>query len=375
MKLISGVLAFLIILCRFSVVSLAAPSVSASAAVVINGQTGTVLYSKNSNTRLAMASTTKIMTALLLCEAGQLDKELKITEEMVRVEGTSMGLTPGITVTRRDLLYGMLLSSGNDAANAAAVSVAGNVPAFVALMNRKAVALGLENTHFETPSGLDGQNHYTTATELALLARYALSNDDFKEACSSKMKSLYYGDPPCERTLTNHNKLLKSYDGLIGVKTGFTKKAGRCLVTAAERNGALVIAVTLNAPDDWNDHRQMLDFGFSNLEKINLAEYNENSKIFVAGTKDNAVNIEAQPLYVWLSKSEQENISCVNFAPSFLYPPQNFGSSIGRTDFYVDGHFIGSSELVVNGIAYDDMSDMGLFERCVNNFILLIKGM
>ena len=375
MKILSFICAFAVSLNIFCITASAEPSVSAKAAAVINGKTGTVIYSKNADTRLAMASTTKIMTALLLCEAGELDKELTVTDKMVRVEGTSMGLTVGITVTRRDLLYGMLLSSGNDAANAAAVSVAGSVPAFIALMNRRAEELGLENTHFETPSGLDGENHYTTAKELALLASAALENNDFKEACSSKSVSLFYGDPPVRRTLTNHNKLLKSYDGLIGVKTGFTKKAGRCLVTAAERDGALVIAVTLNDPNDWDDHRLLLDYGFSALEKVDITECCEKVKVPVAGTENSVVILKSNSMYVWLTEKEKKKLSVINFAPEFLYSPVEFGQSVGQTDYYVNGKKIATTELFVSGKAVYEYSDINFARRLKNSLMLLIKGL
>ena len=248
-------------------ISVSAVSTSAKAAILINGDTGEVIFGQNENEQLPMASTTKIMTALLLCEHGDFEKEITVTAEMLRVEGSSMGLLAGDRVTLHDLLYGMLLASGNDAANVTAYILGGTVDGFVKMMNRKAIKLGLENTHFETPSGLDGDNHYTTARDLAALARYAMQNEEFAKAAASKTAALSYGNPPYKRTLSNHNKLLKTFDGAIGVKTGFTKKSGRCLVSAARRNGKYVIAVTLNDPDDWSDHQALLEYG---LEKLVL---------------------------------------------------------------------------------------------------------
>ncbi len=326
--------ACLIAWCALSVS--ATPSVSAKAAVVINAQTGYVLFEKNANQQLPMASTTKIMTALLLCEAGDLDRELIITDDMVRVEGSSMGLKVGISVTRRDLLYGMLLSSGNDAANAAACAVAGSVPAFISLMNRKAESLGLENTHFATPSGLDADGHYTTAYELALLAAHALENPEFAEACKAKSVALYFGDPPAEHTLTNHNRLLKSYNGLIGVKTGFTKKSGRCLVTAAERNGAVIVAVTLNAPSDWNDHRQMLDYGFSTLSEVDLSEVLGTKALSVVGSNKSEVLCDIDSMKLWLHKNEVSSVSVYNELPAFIYAPVKEGQSVGNAVFFIN---------------------------------------
>ena len=189
-----------------------AVSNSAKAAVVINGDTGEVIYAKNQSERLPMASTTKIMTGLLLCEYGNLDREITVTDEMVRVEGSSMGLLCGDKVTLHDLLYGLMLASGNDAANTIAIVIAGSCQKFAEMMNNKAKEIGLSNTSFVTPSGLDDQNHYSTAYDMALLTKYALKNADFAAAVSSKSATLNYGNPPYRRTLTNHNKLLNMVD-------------------------------------------------------------------------------------------------------------------------------------------------------------------
>lgn len=226
-----------------------APSVSAVSAVLINADSGFVVFEKNAYERRAMASTTKIMTALLTAEAGALDVRFTADSYAINVEGTSMGLREGDIVTRRALLYGMLLPSGNDAANAAAVSVGGSMSAFVELMNKKAKALGLKNTSFANPSGLDANGHYTTAYDLAILTSAALRNKVFSDICRRSDVRTEFGNPPYMRTLANSNKMLWRYDGCIGVKTGFTDNARRCLVSAAERNGVKLIAVTLNAPD------------------------------------------------------------------------------------------------------------------------------
>lgn len=244
--------------------SASAYNTSAKAAIVIDGTTGEILYSQNCDARLPMASTTKIMTALLLCElGGDLTQTVVTTREMVTVEGSSMGLQVGDTVSYHDLLYGMMLASGNDAANTTAVAIGGSVNKFVAIMNERAKKMGLTNTHFVTPSGLDAEGHYTTAYELAIITKEALKNEKFARAVATAKARLCYGNPPYNRTLTNHNKLLKMYDDVVGVKTGFTKKSGRCLVSAAKKDGKLVIAVTLNDGNDWQDHRHLLDLGLS----------------------------------------------------------------------------------------------------------------
>ena len=270
--------------------------ISASAAVVINGDSGDILYSHNSDVRLPMASTTKIMTALVLLEnCKNLDEEIVTTKEMVTVEGSSMGLLPGDLVSYRALLYGMMLSSGNDAANTVAISIGKSVGGFVELMNKKAQDLGLKNTHFVTPSGLDAEGHYTTAYELALIARAALKNPDFSKAVSAKSATLCYGNPPYRRSVSNHNRLLRMYDDIIGVKTGFTKKSGRCLVSAARRDGKLVIAVTLNDGNDWADHRFLLDTGLGAIEVCEYEPECRNVSVPVIGGRSETLNMQTSP--------------------------------------------------------------------------------
>lgn len=261
-----------IVLCLLinSGLSVAALETSAKAAVVINGDTGEMIYAVNAGERLPMASTTKIMTALLLCEQGKPEKTVTVSADMLQVEGSSMGLLAGDTVTYRDLLYGMLLASGNDAANVTAYVLDGSIEQFASRMNRKAAELGLTDTRFVTPSGLDAEGHYTTAADLAKLARIALQNDAFARAAASAEAVCYYGNPPYKRTLKNHNKLLNLSDGVVGVKTGFTKKSGRCLVSAMKKDGKFVIAVTLNDPNDWADHEALLSYG---IDAVTTTDY------------------------------------------------------------------------------------------------------
>lgn len=235
------------------------PQISANCAALIDGRTGEILYEKNAGQRSLIASTTKIMTGLLVCESGQPDTEVLIPEEAVGVEGSSMYLKTGERLTRQELLYGMMLHSGNDAALALAISISGSETAFVQQMNLRARALGLTQTHFANPHGLDSGENYSTACDLAQLTRAAMQNARFRAVVSTKTIS-------CGgRTLTNHNKLLWRYEGCIGVKTGYTKHAGRILVSAAERESGMLIAVTIADPDDWRDHAALLDYGFAVL--------------------------------------------------------------------------------------------------------------
>ncbi len=235
------------------------PQVSAKSAALLDGTTGECLYAKNGDQRALIASTTKIMTGLLVCEAGELDRTVTVPDAAVGLEGSSIYLKKGETLTRRDLLYGMMLHSGNDAALTLAVSISGTEAAFVRQMNLRARALGLTQTHFANPHGLDSGENYSTALDLARLAQAALQNEQFCAVVSTKTITC------AGRTLTNHNKLLWRYDGCIGVKTGYTRHAGRILVSAAERGGRMLIAVTISDPDDWRDHAALLDYGFAVL--------------------------------------------------------------------------------------------------------------
>ena len=235
------------------------PQVSAKSAALLDGTTGECLYEKNGDQRALIASTTKIMTGLLVCEAGDLDRTVTVPETAAGTEGSSMYLKSGETLTRRELLYGMMLHSGNDAALTLAISISGSEAAFVRQMNRRACALDLTQTHFANPHGLDSGENYSTALDLARLAQAALQNEQFRAVVSTKTITC------AGRTLTNHNKLLWRYDGCIGVKTGYTRHAGRILVSAAERGGRMLIAVTISDPDDWRDHVSLLDYGFAVL--------------------------------------------------------------------------------------------------------------
>ncbi len=348
-----------------------AVSCSAKGAVLINADTGEIIFEHNAEKRLSMASTTKIMTALLLCESGDLSKEVTVTAEMLRVEGTSMGLLAGDRVTLEGLLYGMMLPSGNDAANVTAFVLGGTVKGFVKKMNQKAESLGLKNTHFETPSGLDGEEHYTSALDLALLTRYALQNDTFRKAVSSKSAVVYYGNPPYKRTLTNHNRLLKMYPYCIGVKTGFTKKSGRCLVSAAERDGKRVIAVTLFDPDDWRDHKAMLEYGLEKIVTTEIKPERCNYELSVMNSTEKLrVNIE--PLKV--NYLEEKGFSSEVNLPRFLYAPIKINEKIGSVVFYKDGEKITERDIIADCSIEVTQNKKSFFEKIKENIKYIYKG-
>lgn len=342
MKLVMRITAALTVLALVAIPGLraaAAPEdISAVSAILIEAQTGTVLYEKNPDERRAMASTTKIMTALLTIEAGDLDREFTVDPLAIRVEGTSMGLREGDRVSRRDLLYGILLPSGNDAANAAAVSVSGSIPAFVRLMNSRAQELGLSDTHFVTPSGLDAEGHYTTARDLAKLTAFAMKDETFRSVVCCSSAEVEFGDPPYKRTLYNSNKMLRRYDGAIGVKTGFTDNARRCLVSAAERDGVTLIAVTLNAGDDWNDHTKMLDYGFTQVRAFPLG-VDCSYRVAVAGTGQ-SVGVYAHKASLALLEGQRSRLSRRVMLPSFVYGTVEKGDRLGELQFLLDGEVI-----------------------------------
>lgn len=323
--------------------------ISAKSAVLIDAQSGTIITGKNEYQKLPMASTTKIMSALLLIESGDLDSEFRVDNNAIMVEGSSMGLCENDIVTKRALCYGMLLPSGNDAANETAVLLAGSAEKFAEMMNSRAVKLGLENTHFVTPSGLHDENHYSTAYDMARLTREALKNETFREICGTKQVKLKFGDPPYERWLTNTNKLLSLYDGCIGVKTGFTDEAGRCLVSAAERNGVTLICVTLNAHSDWSDHMKMYDYGFSITESRKAECDLSGLSVNVAGGDRSSVPVEPAeiPRYTVIGRMKPE-ISYETETERFIYAPVERGKKAGTIRFYADGELIGVSDLIAS---------------------------
>lgn len=359
----------------FSVsVSASALDVSAKGMVLMNADTGEILASKNAHLRLSMASTTKLMTALLLAETGTPEKVVVTTKQMVTVEGSSMGLLEGDQVSYHALLAGMLLSSGNDAANTTAIAVAGSVDKFVQMMNDRAEQIGMTNTHFVTPSGLDDDEHYSTAYDMALLAVEALKNKNLAFAAASRTMTVSYGSPPYDRTLTNHNKLLGSYDGCIGLKTGFTKKSGRCLVSAARRNGCTVVAVTLCDPDDWDDHRALLDYGFGRLEPVDVTYKFEDNTIPVAGGDADRVRIATGQYICGCTAASKERVTGALRMLPFVYPDVSPGRIVGYVDYTYDNRVIRTEPVYALGdVKYKNVNKS--FSDKVKDNLLNLTGL
>ena len=335
-----------ILLCLSSIVSVLQINISASsdfsvnakAAVVYDVDNGSLLYAKNENAQLPMASTTKIMTALVAIERENLNKKIKVDPRAVGVEGSSAYLRAGEEFTLRELLYALMLRSANDAAEAIAYAVAGSIEEFAFLMNEKATLLGLCDTHFTNPHGLDDDEHYTTALELAKITAAALEYPEFREIVSTKTKKVEKED--IIRLFANHNKMLTRYDGCIGVKTGYTQKSGRCLVSAAERDGVRLIAVTLSCPDDWREHEKMLDFGFAQLERVTVVSKNEfmRSAIVKYGvTSSVKLGIDSD---ITIIKKNTDDLPKIDIdIPQILNAPVELGDAVGKIRLtYPDGH-------------------------------------
>ena len=341
-------LSFILVLSvAFSTPALAisAPSVSARSAILIEAETGKVLFSRSAQVRMPMASTTKIMTAIVAIEeCKDLSKSVKIDKRSVGVEGSSIYLYEGEELTMESLLYALMLSSANDAAVAIAYAVGESIEGFVSKMNEKAAELGLEDTHFVNPNGLHDDGHYTTAHDLAKIAAYALKNEIFRTIVSTKRKAISQVNGDGVRPLLNHNKMLSLYEGAIGVKTGFTKKAGRCLVSAAERDGLVLVAVTLNAPNDWNDHISMLNFGFNAYEMLSFDDVSYSVPV-ISGDKPYITVKNSKPMSAFLSRERGEITVSVEL-PRFLYAGVSQGDVLGRVEYRCKGKVIASSPLI-----------------------------
>ncbi len=324
---------------------LPAQALSAQKAILVDGNTGRVLYEKDANSQSLIASTTKIMTALVVCEQCNVLDRMRIPKEAVGIEGSSMYLQEGEVLTIQDLLYGMMLHSGNDAATALAIYCGGTVEGFAELMNDKASSLEMTGSHFVNPHGLDAPEHYSTAQDLAILAAEAIKNPIFAATVSAKTVSAG------NRRLTNHNKLLWRVEGANGVKTGYTKAAGRILVSGAKRNGRQLIAVTINAPSDWNDHTALLEDGFSRFAERQLIRKGELLGVQeVAWGTNEKVSLIASEDFFW-AMADGENISILLPGNGFVYAPFSEGQWAGNAHILVDGEKVGTIELEYGGSA------------------------
>ena len=315
-------------------------ALSAQKAILLDAATGRVLYEKNADDRSLIASTTKIMTALVVCEQCNVLDRMRIPKEAVGIEGSSMYLQEGEVLTIQELLYGLMLHSGNDAAVALAIYCGGTVEGFSELMNDKARQIGMKDSHFENPNGLDAPGHYATARDLAILAAYAMENPIFRKTVSTK--NITIG----QRYLRNHNKLLWQVSGADGVKTGYTRAAGRILVSSALRSGRRLVAVTINAPDDWNDHSALLEQGFSGFAHRNLVQAGQIiGSAEIAGGDCGHVQLLAAENFDYPIAAD-EKVTLRIPGTGFVYAPVTAGAEAGFAHVCVDGKSVGKVPLI-----------------------------
>lgn len=322
---------------------------TAAGACVVNAVTGEIVFERDSGTRLPMASTTKIMTAAVALKYGNLSDVIEVSATAAGVEGSSMYLECGEKITLENLLYGLMLLSGNDAAVAIAEHIGGGVDGFVELMNKTASELGLSHTHFDNPNGLPSDTHYTTALELAKITRYAMSMPEFVQIVSTKSKTIPWEGKGYDRSMTNHNKLLGSLEGCIGVKTGFTKAAGRCLVSAVNRNDMTLICVTLNDPNDWADHASLQNSMFQKYSQ-NVLTSTEMiiDKISVAGGMLGYAGVSPNKTYTF-PVCENDSVSVdTNVDSENMKFPIKSGDVVGTGTVTVNGENYGNFELLAN---------------------------
>ena len=330
----------------------APPRISAASAVLMDAGTGRVLYEKDGRTPRLIASTTKLMTALVALESGHgLEEVVTVAPEWAGVEGSSIYLRPGEEITLEALLYGLLLRSGNDAALAIAGHCGGTVEDFVVQMNRKARELGMKDTGFANPNGLDAEGHRSSAYDMALLARACLENEALAKIAATK--SITLGT----RTFTNHNKLLWRYEGCVGLKTGYTEKAGRTLVSAAKRDGMTLICVTLNDGDDWNDHRKLLDYGFRTYPRQVLCRAGEVlGAVAVEGSLIPTMPVAAKGELGYPLKAGEQLVPEVELLRSATAPLPP-GVQLGELRWRLDGEVVAQMPLVSQGNAGLDLRE------------------
>ncbi|MCD7947483.1 MAG: D-alanyl-D-alanine carboxypeptidase [Oscillospiraceae bacterium] len=334
-------------------------TVSAQAAILIEADTGRILYEKNADAQRSIASTTKLMTALVVAERGlDMQQKVVIKPEWTGAEGTSLYLKANDEITVEALLYGLLLQSGNDAAIALAGYCAGDVDTFVSWMNLKAEDLEMTHSHFENPNGLDDEGHYSTASDMAILAQAVMHNKTLAAIVGTKSITVDGW------SFVNHNKLLWRYDGCIGLKTGYTGDAGRTLVSCAERDGLRLIAVTLGAPDDWNDHSKLFDYGFSNYTSFGMALAGRTVRTLpVTGSVNRFVSVITEE-DAYYPLTEEEDLTAKIKLPAQVQAPVKKGEIAGSLDFYLDGVLIGSTYLVYAQDVQDDLAGgNGFFKR------------
>lgn len=339
------------------------PELSAKTAALIDFRSGRVLYEKDGDEPMLIASTTKIMTALVVLENCGLDDMVRVSPEAVGIEGSSLYLKAGERISVRDLLYGLMLRSGNDAAVALAIHCAGSVEEFVRLMNGRAQELDLRNCRFANPNGLDDDNHYCSALDLARITAEAMKSEDFRTIVSTK--NYRAGG----RAFKNHNKLLWYYDGAVGVKTGYTKKSGRTLVGAADIDRGTIISVTLDASNDWSDQKKLFDYGYNNFtqkECVTKGEVIGRIPVFT-GQADYVRVIADEDFYYPLAQDEE--LTKKILLPQYIFAPVTDGDVLGTVEYYLDKELVGCVDLIPeNAVELCRCADKSLLDKIIGIF-------
>lgn len=335
----TGILLSLALIFAVKIPARAELAVSAKAAILMHADSGRVLYEKNADEHMLIASTTKIMTAIVVLEHCELDDLVEVDSRSAGIEGSSMYLKAGESYTVEDLLYGLLLVSGNDAASALALHVADSMEEFAELMNAKAAELGMTESSFKNAHGLDEEGHYSTARDMAKLAAYCMGNEDFARIAGTVSHTVG------EQTLMNHNRLLREYDGCLGLKTGYTMAAGRTLVTCAERDGARYVCVTLNDPDDWDDHKALYDWAFANYSFAEVIPAGLSYEVpLISGAEMTAPAETEGAAYALIQNGESYDMELE--LPAFAFAPISEGERAGRAVACSDGQEIASVRIV-----------------------------
>lgn len=323
-------------------------ALSAASAIVIDADSGRVIFEHNAHEKCGMASTTKIMTAVVVLENCKLDETVTVSYNAAITEGSSMYLKPNEKLKVEDLLYGLMLNSGNDAATALAEHTSGSIEEFANLMNKKAQQIGMKNSSFANPHGLDNENHYSTAYDMALLTKYAMENETFKTVVGTQKKIVETDGEQKYKYLTNHNKLLSMYEWCKGVKTGFTKKCGRCLVSYSEKDNVKLITITLNAPDDWNDHISLCEQYFNIYKRYNLVNTNDYiGSINVENSDESNLKLyNCKAINLTLTNNEYKNIQLEYDYPDTIKAPIYIGQTIGKINVKLNNETIASSPII-----------------------------
>ncbi len=339
------------------------PVIDAESGILIDAQSGRVLLQYNPHIKLPMASTTKIMTALISLENGQLKDKVKIKKEAVGIEGSSIYLYENELITLEDLLYGLMLRSGNDSAVAIANYIGGNLEEFIKMMNKKAKEIGVNNTNFINPHGLHDDNHYSTAYDLALITREAMKIEEFKDIAETK---LWKANRDKNNVFYNKNKTLWEYEGGDGVKIGYTKRAGRCLVSSATRAGTQLISVVLNDRNWFEDCYRLMDYGFDNFNTYVIFDKGQyfNKILINNGIKDYIPVVTKESFSYPLKEEELEKVKLYINLPDVVEAPIKKGDFIGTVTVYLEGKLIHEEKLV----AKESINRLGVIKKILKGF-------